>query len=271
MATVKQNLVTLLFPPRCVGCAKSLQVSAFHNHSYFANDQFQADDSFDLIDQLDRHWCVDCIRNVTRDQALKSCEQCGAYSSVVSPFPGRCALCNDVHLRFESTCSVGNYRGLLQELIVRMKNQRDEQLAFQLGYLLGNQLRQSNFFDQLDAIVTVPTHWRSRLIRGFHGSGLLGTAVARCCGLPHLSDVLKMSRSTRKQGTLSTAARFRNVKQAFQVRRDSEVAGKRIVIIDDVMTSGATMSEVARVLLRAGAGEVNAGVVARGAQVSNLR
>ena len=88
------------------------------------------------------------------------------------------------------------------------------------------------------------------------------------CDLAYSNRALKCQRRTKKQGMLSTAGRFRNVRNAFAVRASESVVGMSVLLIDDVMTSGATVSEAARILLNQGAREVYVGVVARGARVS---
>jgi len=163
---------------------------------------------------------------------------------------------------------VGNYRGLLQQLVIEMKNQHNEQLAVQLGRLLGFHVYNSDFFEELDLVVPVPTHWWRRVKRGFNGSEILAQSLADSCTLAYSRNVLKCKRRTKKQGMLSTAGRFRNVRNAFTVGKTETIFGRAILLVDDVMTSGATASEAARILLSQGARKVCIGVVARGARVS---
>lgn len=185
-----------------------------------------------------------------------------------NPLNDRCSLCRTLDLRFESSVSVGNYRGLLQELVIQMKNQHNEQLAVQLGRILGFHIFSAEFFEELDLVVPVPTHWWRRVKRGFHGTDILARVLANSCDLAYSNKVLKCKRRTKKQGMLSTAGRFRNVRNAFTVSSKESVLGKTILLIDDVMTSGATTSEAARIMLSRGAKKIYVGVVARGARVS---
>jgi ComF family protein len=171
-------------------------------------------------------------------------------------------------LRFEQASSVGIYRGLLQDLVIRMKNQHDEPLAVQLGYLLALQASRSDFAEELDLVVPVPTHWWRRFERGFHAAEVLAETFAKTCQLPFSRRLARCVRSTKKQGTLSTPGRFSNVRGAFGIQPKTNVSGLTIFLVDDVMTSGATASELARLLIRAGAAKVYVGVIARGARVS---
>jgi ComF family protein len=149
-----------------------------------------------------------------------------------------------------------------------MKNQHDEQLAVQLGQLLAHQINGCDFFDDLDLVIPVPTHWWRRLERGFHGAEVLAETVAANCRLPFSRNTVRCQRSTKKQGTLSTPGRFKNVRNAFRIQPKINVSGLTLLVVDDVMTSGATASELARLLIQAGAAKVYVGVIARGARVS---
>lgn len=177
-------------------------------------------------------------------------------------------MCHGQDLRFERAISTGNYRGLLQELVIRMKNQHDEQLAVQLGNLLAVEVLSADFLDELNLVAPVPTHWIRRVKRGFQAAEVISETISTACDIPYAGQILNCIRGTKKQGTLSTAGRFKNVRGAFQLRKSLSVDGLTILLVDDVMTSGATTSELARVLLKSGAAKVYVGVIARGAGVS---
>ncbi len=265
-----RNLATLVFPARCLGCQDELlPITDWSSEVLPSTAVLVSSDepnSFDFGSTFDTHWCVGCWRKLN-DHSSR-CRKCAATVFDKNPLGDRCALCHELDLRFESTVSVGNYRGLLQELVIEMKNQHNEQLAVQLGRLLGFHVVNSDFLEDLDLVVPVPTHWWRRVKRGFHGTDILAQSLADSCGIPYSNRILKCQRSTKKQGTLSTSGRFRNVRSAFSVRSRKAVSGKTILLIDDVMTSGATTSESARILLREGADKVFVGVIARGARVS---
>jgi ComF family protein len=116
-----------------------------------------------------------------------------------------------------------------------------------------------------DALVPVPLHWRRLWARRFNQAALLANAVADACGVPVLAAALKRARATPQQVGLSRNERAVNVQGAFEVTADGKAAirGKRVVVVDDVLTSGATIDSCARALLRAGAGHVDVLVFAR--------
>ena len=114
-----------------------------------------------------------------------------------------------------------------------------------------------------DALVPVPLHRTRRIKRRFNQSVLLANALAKRCGVPVAADALMRAKRTPSQGGLSAVGRRRNVSGAFAVRDPEAVRGKRLVLIDDVMTTGATLNACARVLKRAGAARVDALCLAR--------
>ena len=115
------------------------------------------------------------------------------------------------------------------------------------------------------ALIPVPLHWRRLWARRFNQSATLASAVSAMCGVPVVQGGLKRVRATPQQVGLSKTERADNVQGVFRVPRENqgEIAGRRLVLVDDVLTSGATVDACARALLRAGAGHVDVLVFAR--------
>ena len=150
-----------------------------------------------------------------------------------------------------------------------MKRQFDDVQALQLGELWGSLFEPTGIMDEIDLIAPIPTHWSRRLQRrGFHASRLISEGIRRMTGVPIANHLIKQNRMTSKQGKLTIRQRFQNLKGAFSCNRKNNVQDMRVLLVDDVMTSGATASEAARVVCAAGAQKVFVGVVARGARVS---
>lgn len=275
---LNSKIVTLCFPTRCLGCDQEISPFGSIDRAVEAVDDgnpFEFSRAPNRIDShrfdfdavFDMHWCRDCWRQLSVG-APQQCRKCGANLYHGNPLQNACSLCHGTDLRFQRAVSTGNYRGLLQELVIRMKNQHNEQIAIQLGNLLAYELRGADFLDDLNLVVPVPTHWWRRLRRGFQAAEVISETVASGCDIPYAGQIMRCLRGTKKQGTLSTSGRFENVRGAFDVRPNVAVNGLNILLIDDVMTSGATASELARMLKSRGAAKVYVGVIARGARVS---
>jgi ComF family protein len=116
-----------------------------------------------------------------------------------------------------------------------------------------------------DALVPVPLHWRRLWVRRFNQSAMLAAAVSAESGVPLVSGALKRVKPTLQQVSLSRSERAANIQGAFRVPPEGRgaVAGRRLVLVDDVLTSGATANGCARALLRAGAANVDVLIFAR--------
>src|SRR5438034_8182713 len=106
-------------------------------------------------------------------------------------------------------------------------------------------------------------YWLKRMWRGTNPAGTVAMAVARRLELPMVSRALTCVRLLRRQATLTPPQRRRNVRGAFRAARPAKIAGKRVLLVDDVMTTGATAHEGSRALLEAGAAAVYVATVAR--------
>jgi ComF family protein len=169
---------------------------------------------------------------------------------------GRCALCRSGLRGFDAAYSFGAYEGVLRELIHLYKYGKVRTLARPLSGWLAQALPRDEAFD---ALVPVPLYWRRRLQRGFNQAELLARGLSRRTGIPVVTALGRV-RPTPAQAGLSTSARRRNVAKAFRAR---DVQGKRILLIDDVMTTGATATSCALALKQAGARRVALLTVAR--------
>jgi len=113
-----------------------------------------------------------------------------------------------------------------------------------------------------DAVVPVPMHWRRRLERGFNQAELLANHAAKAAGIP-LLRALKRKKRTAAQASLTSAERRGNLANAFEAAKPEKIRGARLLLIDDVLTSGATAGRCAMVLKKAGATQVSVLTLAR--------
>jgi len=155
------------------------------------------------------------------------------------------------------------YDEVARTLVHSLKYQDRTDLAPAMGRWMARAGRE--ILDGADMLVPVPLHWRRAWHRRYNQSGALGRAIERTSGVKLRGDVLQRVRRTEQQVGLSRPQRASNVQGAFKVsaERQGEIAGRRVILIDDVLTSGATVDACARALLRAKAAQVDVLVFAR--------
>src|SRR3982075_2250501 len=155
------------------------------------------------------------------------------------------------------------YDDVARTLVHALKYQDRTDLAPAMGRWMARAGRE--LLDEADVLVPVPLHWRRGGSRRYNQSGALARSIERQSGVKVISEVLRRVRPTQQQIGLSRAPRASNVQGAFKVAADrqSEIQGRRVVLIDDVLTSGATVDACARALLRAKAAQVDVLVFAR--------
>jgi ComF family protein len=170
-----------------------------------------------------------------------------------------CTVCRESLANFDSAYSFGSYEGALRKLIHLFKYGKVETLGRPLSIFL---LRALPLEESFDMVIAMPIHWRKRWERSFNQAELLAKPVAKRYGVG-LCRNLKRSRYTKPQAGLSEAERRTNLSGSFVVKRPAEIAGKRILLVDDVFTTGATLRTAAAALKKAGARRVSALTLAR--------
>jgi ComF family protein len=205
--------------------------------------------------------CRACLAKPEPLAADYYCVQCRA--PFLSRFPlddqGRCALCRRGVRGFDAAYSFGFYENELRSLIHLFKYGRVQTLSVPLGRMLARALPREQSFD---VIVPMPLHWRKRWQRGFNQAELLAREIARRTQIP-VRNALRRVRNTASQAGLTSAKRRENVSGAFRVGKSVSLEDQRVLLIDDVMTTGATAASCARALKRGGARQVTLLTLAR--------
>ena len=144
-----------------------------------------------------------------------------------------------------------------------MKRPTHNGLSVAMGRLLAQRRRDRLLELQSDIVIPVPMFWARRFHRGTNNTEVLANCLAKSLDIPARRRILVRHRHTQPQADLPPSRRFQNVRGAFRVRRPDVVEGARVLLVDDVLTTGATCSEAAKVLKQAGAASVAVAVVAR--------
>ncbi len=181
----------------------------------------------------------------------------------------RCGLCRRLEPPYIKATAYGSYDGGLRELIHLLKYNGVRPAANVLGRMLAEAVEdlQPHFSDSEILVVPVPLHARKARQRGFNQSELIARAAIKlktAGGHFQLNaNLLERCRETTSQIGLSRHQRRENIRGAFRVTKPDEVRGREVLVVDDVFTTGTTVSECARILRRAGASKVYVGTVAR--------
>ena len=209
--------------------------------------------------------CRECLDSFAAPWE-RSCEVCGQAIASMAPTELEglvCRVCQQKTYAFERARSFGIYGGPLVRAILLLKWERMEPLGAWFAERLAEiALRESGKL-AADIVVPVPLHRDRERERGYNQAGLISKPLARKLGLPHKAVLLMRTRPRPNKQVLSLEERWESVRGAFATRPGSQVDKKRVLLVDDVMTTGATLDACARALLESGAESVLGLTVAR--------
>lgn len=234
----KRACLDLLYPRNCIGCGIS------------------APEAF-------RYICWDCWSDATRIEA-PFCDLCGdpVAGSVDHEFI--CYSCSAEKPSFDGARSAARYDGVVGEALRQLKYEKALWLVPDLADLLLNCMKAEYPGLKFDRVVAVPLHHVRRRERGFNQSAMLAGELGDRIGSKSVSGVLRRIRPTSTQTNLTASQRLSNVQNAFESRREKLLVGRRVLLVDDVMTTGATVNACAKALKKGGARSIHVLTVARG-------
>lgn len=229
------SIIQLFWPATCLNCHRS-------------------------ICETEQNLCKNCWNELIVCTGSDYCPRCGRDASIAGRIEGSCPDCQGKEIYFDGIARAGIYAHGLQEMILAFKNGKTE-LDSTLGFLAASALQGSSFYKEIDVLIPVPLHWTRRLKRGYNQSKIIAGRLNHPTA--KISTELVRIRKTKMQPTMtSPTARAKNVSGAFAVRAGHSLTGKKVCLIDDIKTTGATLNECARTLKDAGAAKVFALVLA---------
>jgi ComF family protein len=252
------------FPTRCLGCGQLYRPPTVEAE---VSEPFDPERRFQhlVADAL----CSGCAR--IEWAAAPLCTACGRPFATSSGLDHRCTDCLKHPYCFDRARSVGLYGNALQLLVSFLKYQGAVQLAAPLGRLMWDHLKTVQDMEEIDRIVPVPLHWRRLRRRGFnqaelllrHWPGLIdGRRAAVMRGKVAVNALVRI-RFTASQTGLGPKERQQNLRNAFEVKHPEQMKGCRVLLVDDVFTTGATVDACARALKRSGVAAVHVFTLAR--------
>jgi ComF family protein len=248
---MRRATLDLVFPAACASC-----------QAEFADEP--PDPSLPL--------CSACLDEIERIDG-PTCRQCGApvprigrdhdMPAIQVKQHGSCARCRGRKLWFDETIAAGLYSSRLRELLLRMKRVEGDGLSLAIGQLVWQQCAERLTAAKADVVVPIPLHWRRRLAHRTNSAAIVGEVLARQLTLPLAERLLRRQRHTKPQASVTPTQRWENVRRAFSVRGGYHLSDAHVLLVDDILTTGATCSEAARALRKAGAGKITVVVAAR--------
>ncbi|MDR0827798.1 MAG: ComF family protein [Desulfovibrio sp.] len=212
-----------------------------------------------------KYFCPDCAQAL-QGREMGFCPSCGElYSWALLP-PAPCPRCLHKPPPWQRFIFYGTHENLLRELLLALKFREQLHLAPVLAALLINRPAFANL--NVDTVAPIPLHRRRLCQRGYNQALELARPVARALNVPLFPDLLLRVRETSPQTELGRSLRRQNIKGSFAC--GAAVTGRHILLVDDTMTTGATMTEAALTLLASGAASVNAAVISRAPALSLL-
>jgi ComF family protein len=208
-------------------------------------------------------FCNSCRQELLKHAATVTCPRCGLRVVPFGDVRGGCSECRGRSLGFDAVLALGPYEGAIRTLCLQLKHEPNAWIAAWLSDLLFE--ARHDGFGRLPAdswIVPVPLHWWRYWIRGYNQAEALALGLARRLHFP-VHSLLRRVVATPHLAPMGPTSRQEVMRGVFRARRCPLLAGRTVLLVDDVLTSGATCSGAARALRKAGAGQVIAVVIAR--------
>ena len=227
----------LMFPPKCIYCGKLLKP------------------------ETRPFICENCMDNIPCEH--NNCAKCGGKLNMIDGRPV-CTTCRTAGRYFDASLASADYDGAVREAVAEFKFRYRMYMSASLAYFLADKLKQLGINkENIDYVTGVPCDIARTKQRGFDSAGLLAKETAAALGIPYKTGVLEKIHSTRSQRGLDANERAKNVKGAYKAAKPDDIKGKSILLVDDIITTGSTITETSRILKRSGAKYVFAATVAK--------
>lgn len=225
-----KTILNLLTPPRCI-CGE-------------------------ILTDEKSHFCNKCWPELSLISASAVCSSCGLPFEFEMGEGAVCSDCLAINPQFDKARSVFKYNDTAGKMITGLKYQDKTPYAKTLAGLMCGKLGELG--GEFDIITSVPIHPRRLLKRKYNQSAILANKIAKSIGKKANNLILKKPKDINPQASLTRDERIKNIKGAYKVNEKfkSRIIGKNVLLVDDVLTTGATASECAKVLKNAGAGKV---------------
>jgi len=222
---ILESIVSLVYPSICVVCKRSNYNK--ENEGCICNECYLS---------IKRHtppFCLKCGRGLTENKSIQN---------------GICPTCSNRQYYFQRAWSVCSYEGIIKELIHRFKYNQKTQYEIVFKNLFKEFLDVFNILRDIDLIIPIPLHPTRLREREYNQSQIIASIVGEIIQKPVVLDILVRLRNTKSQIDLDEKTRIKNIGGCFAVKNSAQLESKSVLLIDDVLTTGTTLSEAARVI-----------------------
>ena len=220
------SIAAIIYPAKCISCGTLINIK----------------NKYVLCDKCEKAFTAVC-------EGFFKCDKCGR----IIEHNGKCKMCNMYDTGYDSGYCVLEYNDKVRRAIIKYKFKSAHRFSKYFGERMSNYIKDIDIEDY-DFITCVPLHKLKKRIRGYNQSELLAKIISKNIGIEYI-DALYKAVNTKQQSTLSANEREKNIKNAFRANLD--INDKSILLVDDILTTGHTINECAKVLKRAGAKRVD--------------
>jgi ComF family protein len=239
---IRRAALDFVYPPRCLLCGGESE-------------------SASSVDECHVGLCSDCETKL-RPSSANACRRCGVPLGPFTNSDDGCAVCRREHFAFDGVIRLGVYRDEMRSACLLAKNPNGALLSQTLADLWIDERRLLLADQILHAVIPVPEHWLKRLVRPHYAAEAIAERLSRRLKVRLATGILAKCRWTPKQAKSRPAQRRQQQKDAFRVVPNKSLNGQTILLVDDILTTGATADAAARALKRAGASRVVVAVLA---------
>ena len=215
MMTIWKDIVNFFFPRYCVSCGERLSLQ-------------------------EKYLCLTCLATLPRTNSHMFRE-----TILEQVFWGRIPVVRAVSFFFHESDNT-------KSIIWTMKYNSQPQLGQYIAQIYAREIKDSSFFDGIDAIVPVPLSWVKHMKRGYNQSHYIAKGISHETGIPIVTNAVRKTRNTVSQTNFNKMMRLENVDDVFTLVHPKLLRGKHILLVDDVLTTGATLCSLAKAIMPAG-------------------
>jgi competence protein ComFC len=240
--SLSTNILNFFLPPQCLLCRDFISES--HN---------LCEKCWSQLEFITNNYCLTCFNPLE--------ENFNFFKKSL------CDFCKNKKFYFDKCFASLIYNETSKKLLLQFKYADVTSLGVFFNKLLVNTYKKNGICD-VDYIVPIPLHWQRLIIRKYNQSSILAKKLSKSLSIPVLWNCLYRIKKTDSQGKKTKKERLENLKNVFTLERSTKILGKNILIVDDVMATGATINEASKILKKNGAGKIYTLVIAK-ASLSN--